>query len=55
MSDPWERLQSAAINAIDWIWSDIGKSGEENAALAPLADYPKAAGWLAAGMAMSDD
>jgi hypothetical protein len=55
MSDPWERLQSAAISAIDWIWSDLAKSGLETAALAPLAEFPHAAGWLAASMAMSAD
>jgi hypothetical protein len=55
MSDPWVRLQDAAEDAIYWIWEDLAKEGREPAALAPMAQSPKASGWLAACMSMSDD
>lgn len=55
MSDPWLRLQTAAGNAIDWTWGTLAKNGQETAALAPLAESPKAAGWLAGCMSASDD
>ena len=55
MTESWERLHSVATEALPWLWYDFAKEGREGAVLAPLAKYPKAAGWLARSMAMSDD
>jgi hypothetical protein len=55
MSDPWLRLQDAAEVAIQWIWQVFAKHGREAAILAAMSRFPKASGWLAACMSMSDD
>jgi hypothetical protein len=48
-------LQSAAAQALDSLWNDFAKEGKESAVLAPLAQYPHAAAWLARSMAMNTD
>lgn len=48
-------MQVAAAEALNPLWYDFAKEGKEGDALAPLARYPKAAGWLAKSMAMSND
>lgn len=55
MTDPWVRLQHAAIDSLDWIWNDFAKDGRETAVLARVAESPKAAGWLVVSMAAADD
>ena len=55
MSDPWKRLYSSATDALNWLWGDLAKEGKETAVLAPLAQYPNSAAWLAGSMAMSTD
>jgi len=55
MTDPWDRLQSSATDALNWLWDGLAKEGKESALLAPLAQYPTAAGWLASSMALSTD
>jgi hypothetical protein len=56
MNDPWERLQTAAIDSLDWIWSSLAKEGLESGVFAPLgSQYPAAAGWLVECMSLSPD
>jgi hypothetical protein len=55
MDDPWERLHATVAGSLQSVWCQFAKDGTESAVLAPLAEYPNAAGWLAGSMAISRD
>jgi hypothetical protein len=55
MEDPWKSLQLAAREALGPLWCNFAKEGRESAVLAPLAQYPNAAAWVARWMALSTD
>jgi len=55
MDDPWDLLESAAVEARGPLWSEFAKKGRESAVFGPLARYPAAAGWLAERMSLSTD
>ena len=55
MDDPWDSLESAAVEALGPLWSEFAKQGRESAVFGPLAQYPGAAAWLAERMSLSTD